>query len=89
VENRGFWALEAPPKREKHKIHKVLFIDKIKRAARSGVCSNAGCAFERTRACVCSFGRAFDRSCNVVPLAFECRRCVRTQITAHGARLKR
>jgi hypothetical protein len=76
VENRGFWALEVPTKREKHKIHKVLFIDKIKRAARSGVRLNAGCAFERTRACVCSSGRAFGRSCNAVPRVFECRRCV-------------
>jgi hypothetical protein len=26
VENRGFWALEAPPKREKQMIHRGLFI---------------------------------------------------------------
>jgi hypothetical protein len=41
VENRGLEALGAPPKRQKHEIHKVLFIDKIKRATRSGVRSNA------------------------------------------------
>jgi hypothetical protein len=79
VENRGLEALGVPLKREKHEIHKVLFIDKIKRAARSAVRSNAGCAFERTRACVRSSGRAFGRSCNAVPRAFECRRCVRPQ----------
>jgi hypothetical protein len=66
MENRGLEALQAPPKREKHKIHKVLFIDKIKCTARSGVRSNAGCAFERTRACIYSsvraFGRAFERT---------------------------
>jgi hypothetical protein len=80
VENRGLKALGAPPKTsKKHKIHKVLFIDKIKRAARSGVRSSAGCAFERIRACVRSSGRAFGRSCNAVPRAFECRRCVQLQ----------
>jgi hypothetical protein len=26
VENRGFWALEAPPKREKQMVHRGLFI---------------------------------------------------------------
>jgi hypothetical protein len=26
VENRGFWALEAPPKREKQMVHGGLFI---------------------------------------------------------------
>jgi hypothetical protein len=26
VENRGFWALEAPPKRAKQVIHRGLFI---------------------------------------------------------------
>jgi hypothetical protein len=77
MENRGLEALGMPPKREKHEIHKVLFIDKIKRAARSTVRSNAGCAFKRTRACIRSSGRAFGRSCNAVPHAFECRRCVR------------
>jgi hypothetical protein len=38
VENRGFWALEAPPKREKQMIHRGLFIGwRV-----TGVRSNAG-----------------------------------------------
>jgi hypothetical protein len=44
VENRGLWALEAPPKREKQKIHEVLFIGWLD----TGVRSNALPAFERT-----------------------------------------
>jgi hypothetical protein len=51
VENRGFEALEAPPKRENHELHKVLFIGKIKCAARSGVRSIAGGAINRSLVC--------------------------------------
>jgi hypothetical protein len=94
-ERGGFGPLRAPkmyPKRlpsvETNENNEILFIDKIKRVAMSRVHSNAGCAFERTRACISSSGRAFGHSCNAVPPTFECRRCVRTQITAHGARLK-
>jgi hypothetical protein len=99
-ERGGFGPLRAPKTYPKHLLsvetnenNEILFIDKIKRAARSGVRSNPGCAFERTRACVHSSGRAFGRSCNAVPCVFKCRccvrpQCVRTQITAHGARLK-
>jgi hypothetical protein len=83
VENRGLEALGAPPKREKHKIHKVLFIDKIKRAARSGVRSNAlahASALLDVRSAVIimqcrvrsSVGVAFDRS------AFDRTKCIRT-----------
>jgi hypothetical protein len=82
-ERGGFGPLRAPktyPKRlpsmKTNENNEILFIDKIKRAARSGVRLNAGYAFERTRACVRSSGRAFGRSCNAVPHAFECRRCV-------------
>jgi hypothetical protein len=61
---------------ETNENNEILFIDKIKHAARSGVRSNASCALERTHACVCSSGCAFGRSCNAVPCAFECRRCI-------------
>jgi hypothetical protein len=61
-EQGGFRPLRAPktyPKRlpsmETNENNKILFIDKIKRAARSGVRSNASCAFDHTPACVCSF----------------------------------
>jgi hypothetical protein len=44
VENRGFWVLEVPPKREKQMIHRGLFIGwRV-----TGVRSNALPAFERT-----------------------------------------
>jgi hypothetical protein len=85
-ERGGFGPLRAPktypkhlPSVETNENNKILFIDKIKRDARSGVCLNAGYAFERTRACVRSSGRAFGRSCNTVPRAFECRRCIQLQ----------
>jgi hypothetical protein len=51
VENRGFKALEAPLKRQNHELHKVLFIGKIKCAARSGVRSIAGGAIDRSPVC--------------------------------------
>jgi hypothetical protein len=58
-ERGGFGPLRAPkmyPKRlpsvQTNENNEILFIDKIKRAARSGVCSNIGCAFERTPECV-------------------------------------
>jgi hypothetical protein len=45
VENRGPWALEAPPKRAKQMNARGLFIGWLD----TGVRSNAGCsAFERT-----------------------------------------
>jgi hypothetical protein len=44
VENRGFWALAAPPKRKKQMIHRGLFIGwRV-----TGLRSNALPAFERT-----------------------------------------
>jgi hypothetical protein len=44
VDNRGFWALEAPPKHEKQMIHRGLFIGwRV-----TGMRSNALLAFERT-----------------------------------------
>jgi hypothetical protein len=51
VENRGFEALEAPPKCENHELHKVLFIGKIKCVARSGVRSITGGAIDRSPVC--------------------------------------
>ena len=44
MENRGFWALKAPPKRVKQMIHRGLFIG----WQVTGLRLNAGCAFERT-----------------------------------------
>ena len=56
MENRGFEALEAPPKCENQmKLHKVLFIDKIKCAARSGVRSIACGVIDRIPTCVRSY----------------------------------
>jgi hypothetical protein len=58
-EHGGFGPLRVPktyPKRllsvETNENNEILFIHKIKRAARSGVRSNIGCAFERTPTCV-------------------------------------
>jgi hypothetical protein len=51
VENGGFWTLEAPPKRENHELHKVLFISKIKCAARSGVRSIVGGVIDHSPVC--------------------------------------
>jgi hypothetical protein len=58
-ERGGFGPLRAPktypkclPSVETNKNNEILFIDKIKRAARSRVRSNAGGAFDRTPACV-------------------------------------
>jgi hypothetical protein len=51
VENRVFEALEAPPKCENHELHKVLFIGKIKCAARLGVRSIARGAIDRSPVC--------------------------------------
>jgi hypothetical protein len=51
VENRGFGALKAPPKRKNHELHKVLFKGKIKCAARSRVRSIAGGAIDRSPVC--------------------------------------
>ena len=56
VKNRGFWALKAPPKRENQmKLRRVLFIDKVKCAARSRVRSIADVAIDRIPACVRSY----------------------------------
>jgi hypothetical protein len=58
-ERGGFGLLRVPktyPKRllsvETNENNEILFIDKIKRVARSGVRSNAGCVFEPTPTCV-------------------------------------
>jgi hypothetical protein len=58
-ERGGFGPLRAPktyPKRlpsvETNENNEILFIDKIKRATRSGLRSNVGGAFDRTLACV-------------------------------------
>ena len=56
VENIGFEALEAPPKRENQmKYMKVLFIYKIKCVARSRVRSIAGSAIDRKPTSVWSY----------------------------------
>jgi hypothetical protein len=47
------------PSVETNENNEILFIDKIKHATRSGVHSNAGCAFKRTPTCVrCSGARS-------------------------------
>jgi hypothetical protein len=72
VENRGLWALEAPPKRKKNKRkHKVLFIAWRDTRVRS----NALHAFERTT-CV--------RTHQL--FVVERKKCVRSQITVVAAR---
>jgi hypothetical protein len=57
VENRGFWALEAPPKREKQMIHRGLFIGWQVTELRL----NALPAFERTSYLWSNAGYTFDR----------------------------
>jgi hypothetical protein len=69
-EHGGFGPLRVPktypkhlPSVETNKNNEILFIDEIKRDVRSGVRSNAGCAFERTPTCVrrsgaCSIAKA-------------------------------
>jgi hypothetical protein len=76
----GFGPLRAPktyPKRfpsvETNENNEILFIDKIKRAARLGVRSNAGGAFDLTPACVRRFG-AFDHKSITATCVFERRR---------------
>jgi hypothetical protein len=58
-ERGGFGPLRAPktyhkrfPSVETNENNEILFIDKIKRVAMSGVRSNAGYAFRRTPTCV-------------------------------------
>jgi hypothetical protein len=99
-ERRGFGPLRVPkmypkplPSVETNENNEILFIDKIKRAARSGVRSNAGCAFDRTPTCVRSSdvrSAAVASQCHVRSSVGICVRtyCVRPQITAlksHGA----
>jgi hypothetical protein len=57
VENRRFWALEAPPKREKQMIHRGLFIGWWV----TGVRSNALPAFKRTSYLWANAGHTFNR----------------------------
>jgi hypothetical protein len=57
VENRGFLALEAPPKREKQMIHRGLFIGWRVIRLRSNVLP----AFERTSYLWSNAGYTFDR----------------------------
>ena len=55
-EQGGFRTLRAPPsvskRKKKMKIHNVLFIDKIKCAVRSGLCSITDGAIDRSPICV-------------------------------------
>jgi predicted transcriptional regulator len=76
---------------ETNENNEILFIDKIKRAARSGVHSNAGCAFNRTPACVHSSDvrlAAVASQCHMCSSVGICVRtyCVRLQITALKSR---
>jgi hypothetical protein len=99
-EQGGFGPLRASetyPKRlpsmETNENNEILFIDKIKCAARLGVRSNAGCVFDRTFACIRSSdvrSAAVALQCHVRSSVGDCVRtyCVRLQITAlksHGA----
>jgi hypothetical protein len=63
VENRGFWALEAPPKREKQMIHQGLLIGWRVTGVRSNALPalNALPAFERTSYLWSNAGCAVDR----------------------------
>jgi hypothetical protein len=57
VENRGLWALKAPPKRAKQMNAQGLFIG----WQDTGVRSNAGSAFERTSYLWSNAWHTFDR----------------------------
>jgi hypothetical protein len=57
----------------KMKLHKVLFIDKMKCAARSGVHSITGNALERMPGCV----RSFDVRSTINSCTFDHVHCVR------------
>jgi hypothetical protein len=89
-ERGGFGPLRAPktyPSVKKNENNEILFIDKIKCAARSGVRSNASCAFDRTPACVRSSdvrSAAIASQCHVRSSVGICVHtyCVRPQITA-------
>jgi hypothetical protein len=90
-EQGGFGPLRAPktypkhlPSVETNENNEILFIDKIKRAARSGVHLNAGCAFDRTPACIRSsdmHSAAVASQCHVRLSVGVCVRmyCVRPQ----------
>jgi hypothetical protein len=71
VENRGFEALETPPKHQNHELHKVLFIGKIK------MCYQVRCVFDRRPACVRSYavrsvaGASPCNVCSIVGAAFN------------------
>jgi hypothetical protein len=77
-ERGGFGPLRVPkmyPKRlpsvETNENNEILFIDKIKCAARSGVCSNAGC-------CSNALPHAFDVLVRIRPQKHHSAVCVRT-----------
>jgi hypothetical protein len=87
----GFGPQRAPqthPKRlpsvRKTKIHEVLFIDKIKRAARSGVRSNAEICVRTYFRMRSMFWCAYDRKCITALCAFVCRRWVRPQVRSNA-----
>jgi hypothetical protein len=101
-ERGGFGPLRAPktypkhlPSMETNENNEILFIDKIKHAAKSGcvrtqvVHSNAlahASALLDVRSAVVAMQCRVRSSVGVV---FDYTKCVRTQITAHGAKLKR
>jgi hypothetical protein len=79
VENRGFWALEAPPKRAKQMNARGLFIG----WQDTGVRSNALVICGRTQS-----ASSTANNCWRLGLTWECVRpqgtCVRTHITARA-----
>ena len=93
MENRGFWALKAPSKHENQmKLQRVLFIDKVKCAARSGVRSIVNVAIDRIPACVRSYTVRLVAASSQLRVrlivdvafdrnAFDCTICDQSQIT--------
>jgi hypothetical protein len=76
--------LKRIPSVQKTKIHEVLFIDKIKRAARSGMRSNAGSCVRTHFRMRSMFWCAYDRKCITALRAFVCRRWVRPQVRTNA-----
>jgi hypothetical protein len=76
--------LKRIPSVKKMKIHEVLFIDKIKRAARSGVRSNATPCVRTHCRMRLRFWCAYDRKCITALRAFVCRCCVRPHVHSNA-----
>jgi hypothetical protein len=76
--------LKRIPSVKKMKIHEVLFIDKIKRAARSGVRSNVGSCVRTHCRMRSMFWCAYDRKYITALRAFVCRRWFRPQVRSNA-----